>query len=135
MTVQGGMGVVAQINTGSLTTIVSLLDIDFPELMMFIKESTGHDAAGGWYQATASGKRRAQPFPMRLGWDTAQATHAQIVTSFDAGTEVGFSIADPDGDEVLGFQVLIEKIKRMSEQEGIYEADITVHPTGAVTIT
>ena len=135
MAAQGGYGVVARINTGSMTAIVGVLGVEFPKFTKFMKESTGHDATSGYYTATPSGKRRLQPFRMRIAWDTAEATHAQMVTSFNADTAVTVDIADPDGDEVISFSSHIEEIGRISEQEGILEADILVHPSGPPTIT
>jgi hypothetical protein len=134
MAAQGGYGVPLKINTGSLTTIVGVTDVDFPEFMNYVAESTGHDSSGGYYEAVATGKKRVQPFPATLNWDTAEATHAAIVTAFDAGTAVGMSIEDPDGDEVISFSAIVEKIGRVSRQEDRYYAVVTFHPTGAPSI-
>lgn len=135
MAAQGGFGVPLKINTGSLTTIVGVTDVDIPEFINYIAESTGHDSSGGYYQATATGKKRVMPFPATINWDTAEATHAAIVTAFDAGTAVGMSIEDPDGDEVIAFSAIVEKIGRVSRQEDRYYAVVTFHVTGAPTIT
>lgn len=135
MAAQGGYGVVLKINTGSLTAVTGVTDVDIPEFMNYIAESTGHDSSGGYYQAVATGKKRVQPFPATLNWDTAEATHAAIVTAFDAGTPLGMSIEDPDGDEVIAFSAIVEKIGRVSRQEDRYYAVVTFHVTGAPTIT
>lgn len=135
MAIQGGYGVVTKIYTSSLTTIANVMDVDFPKFMKFIAESTGHDSTSGYYTAVASGKRRVEPFTMVLAWDDAQATHAQIVTSFAADTSVAMSIQDPDGQEIIAFSAHIEEIERESRQDGVLQATVLVHPTGAPTIT
>lgn len=78
MAAQGGFGVVLKINTGSLTAVTGVTNVDFPEFMKYLAESTGHDSSGGYYEAVATGKRRLNPFPVEINWDTAEATHAAI---------------------------------------------------------
>lgn len=132
---QGGFGVVVKINTGTLTAVANLIDVDYPKFKKYIAEMTGHDSAGGYYEAVATGKRRLEAFPMTLGWDIVETTHAAIITAFDSDAPVGFSIEDPDGDEVIAFDAHIEEIMRISKQEDGMKAEILVHPTGAPTIT
>lgn len=132
---QGGFGVVLKIDiSATLTAIVDILEVDFPKFTKFIAESTGHDAASGYYEATATGKRRLQPFGLTVAWDSAAATHAEIVNAFDADTAYPMSIEDPDGDEVISFSAHIEEIERMGDQEDVFKAEILVHPTGAPSI-
>ena len=57
MAAQGRLWSSIKINTGSLTTIVGVTDVDFPEFMNYVAESTGHDSSGGYYEAVATGKR------------------------------------------------------------------------------
>lgn len=135
-TAQGGFGLDLKIDISStLTTIVQVLSADFPEFSKFIAEATGHDSDGGYYEAVASGKRRLNPFSVEIGWDTAEATHAAVVTAFNSDDAVDMSIEDPDGDEVIAFAAHIERISRVSQQEGTYRANVTIHPTGQPTIT
>jgi hypothetical protein len=135
MAEQGGFGVVVRINTGALTAVANLIDVDFPEINRIIAENTAHDASGGYYTAIPSGKRRVNPFPMELGWNDAEATHAAMLTNFGVETSVGFNIQDPDGQEVIAFSGYIESVGRISKQDGNYRCRIMVHPTGAPTIT
>lgn len=135
VTPQGGMGLLLKINTGSLVTIPSVLDADFPKFKKFIAESTGHDATSGYYTSTTTGKRRIEPFSAILAWDIGDATQAAIRTNFNADTSVQMSIADPDGDETITFQAHVEELERMSDQEDVYKCRVLIHPTGAPTIT
>lgn len=137
MAVQGGYGVSCQIDvSGTPTALVGVLEVNWPEFRAFIAEATAHDSASGYYEAVHSGKRRVMPFTWKLGWDTSDATHAAVLTAFNADTAVTFSIADPDGDETIAFEAFVESVQRMiTGQDGRYEADVTVHPTGVATIT
>ncbi len=135
-TMQGGFGVVAKIDvSATLTTVVNLLDIDWPKFRNYITEATGHDSAGGYYEAVATGKKRVESFKVTLGWDVSNATHAQIVTAFTDGNPRPWTIADPDSDETIAISVIVEEIQRISRQEDGYKAEILMHPTGQPTIT
>jgi len=135
MAVGTGFGVPLKINTGSLTTIVNMEDIDSWTFQKFITEITGHDAAGGYYEALATGKFRFTPFTCLLTWDDAEATHQQVITSFNATTAIGMSVADPGGTETITFNAFIEQMERMSKQDGAYRCRVTVHPTGQPTLS
>lgn len=135
MAVQGGYGILVKINTGSLTTIVGVIDAAFPKQTAFIAESTGHDATSGYYTAVKTGKRRLEPFDIKVAWDDTAATNAAILTNLAAEASVGFSVQDPDGQEIIAFSGHVEAIERAGEQEDLYHAIITVHPTGAPSIT
>lgn len=135
MSEQGGFGVALKINTGSLTTVVGLLDVEFPEQTRIIAESTGHDAPSGYYTGIPSGKRRLEPFPATIKWDDTQATHAAMLTNFNASTVLGWSIQDPGGQEIIAFNAWVERISRISKQDGAYQARVQIHPTGVPTIT
>jgi hypothetical protein len=135
MAVQGGFGLVLKINTGSLVAVVNVVDADFPRQSRVIAENTAHDASGGYYMGIPSGKRRLDPFRAVLNWDDAAASHAAVLTNFAAETSIGMSIQDPDGQEVIAFNAYIENIGRISRQENGYQAEVTIHPTGAPTIT
>ena len=135
MAQQGGFGLDVQIDvSASLAALVHVLDMDLPEFTKFIAEMTGHDSPSGYYEAVDTGKKRLQPFSVTLGWDSAASSHAAVLTAFNAAAPVTFSVADPAGDEVISFECLIEKVKRMAKQEDGYKAEVTIHPTGAPTI-
>lgn len=136
MAQQGGFGVQLKIMVSTtLTAIANLLDVDYPRLMKYIAESTAHDSTDGYYEAIATGKRRVEPFTARIAWDDSETTHTAIITAFDADTAVSMSIADPDSSETLSFSAHIEAIGRIAKQEGIYEAEVAIHPTGKATLT
>lgn len=135
MAVQGGFGAILKINTGSLTTIVNVEDIDDWVLDRIIAENTGHDASGGFAEFTPSGKRMMPAFGFLCSWDDSEATHQAIITNWAAETTVGFSVSDPDGTETLSFSGYIKTIARMSKQDGVYRAKMTLQPTGAITLS
>lgn len=136
MAQSGGFGLVVQIDvSGTPTALVHVLDMDIPEFMKFIAEMTGHDSAGGYYEAVDTGKKRVQPFPVTLGWDVGEATHTAILTAFNSATPVTFSVEDPAGGETISFECLVERVKRVSKQEDGYKAEVTIHPTGQPTIS
>ncbi len=136
MAVQGGFGVALKIDiTAVLTLVTKVLDTEFPNLKKFIAESTAHDSAGGYYEATATGKYRAMPFPATIQWDAAEATHAEFITAFAANASKPMSIEDPAGTEVISFNAHIEEMGRAAVQEGLYQMRVLIHPTGQATIT
>lgn len=135
MAVQGGYGLICRINTGALTAIVDIVDASFPEQNKILADATTHDSTGGYREWIAVGLRELSEFTLTVLWDDAQATHAQALTSFVADTTVNMNIQDPDANETIAFAAHIKTIKRISEQEDVYKAEITVQPTGAPTIT
>lgn len=134
--VQGGFGVILSIDVGTvLTAVTKIVDVGFPEFEKILAESTGHDSTDGYYEAVATGKRKLNEFTCTLTWDTNEATHAAVVTAFDADAAVSFSIQDPIGDETIAFEGHIRTVGRISEQEDVYKAEVAIQPTGAPTIT
>lgn len=134
-TPQGGFGLACKIDVSGTLATIAVLEAEFPEFTKFLAESTAHNSAGGYREMTASGKRALEPFSWTLGWDTSDTSHAAVVTAFDSDASVTFSIADPDGDEVIQFEAHVERIGRISAQEDILKAKVKISPTGAPTIT
>lgn len=132
MTAQGGYGLDLQLNG---TTVVGVEDVDELSFMKFIAETTGHDSADGYYEATATGKRRIEPLSMAMFWDVNDATHAAVLAAFDSDDASTFTWADPDGDESVEFDAHVERLGRVSAQEDAYRANVDLHPTGTATIT
>jgi hypothetical protein len=131
MATQGGQGVVLKITvTAALTAVANLLDIDMPEFTKYLDETTSHGSTGGYYEARATGKRRLEPFPATVEWDSSDSTHAAIVAAFNSDDPVDMSIEDPAGDEVITFTAHIEKIGRIAKGDQRYKARIQIHPTG-----
>jgi hypothetical protein len=136
MAAQGSFGIAVQIDVSSTpTALASVLDLPEVSLMKYIAESTAHDSTDGFYEATDTGKRRIDPITVTLAWDTSETTHGAIVTAFNSETPVTFTVTDPDGDETISMEVHIERISRIFAQEDIYKATVTLHPTGAPTIS
>lgn len=130
---QGGYGVVLKIGS-PLAAVAKLLDdVEFPEQELVMVDAVAHDNADGYLERLSSGLRKTNPFTVTLGWSTAN--HADIQTQFALDTATGFSIEDPNGDEVIAFSGFISKIGRVSEAEGLYKADVEITPTGKATIT
>lgn len=135
MATQGGHGLVCKINTGSLVTIVNMMDCVFPEQEKYLAEATFHDSASAYLEYVSTGLRNLTEFEMTLAWDDTEATHAQIMTSFDADTAIGMSIEDSLGQETIAFDAHILKVGRVSQSRELYQCKISVQPTGGPTIT
>ena len=127
----GGFGIIVKINTVAITY---LLEGEIPEQEKFIAEATPHNASGGYAVHVATGKRKLNEIKLTLGWDKTEATHAAVLTSFDAETAATFEVTTPGADEVITFSGLISKVGRIAEQEDAYKAEVTIQPTGAPTI-
>lgn len=135
MAIQGAFGVILKINSGSLTTIANVEDIDDWVLDRILAEVTAHDSSGGYAEFVPSGKRMMPAFSATITWDDSITEHQSIITNWAAETTVGFSISDPDGTETLTFSGYIKTIARMGKQDGAYRAKITIQPTGAITLS
>jgi hypothetical protein len=135
MATQGGHGVDLKINTGSLTSVVHLMDVSFPEQEKFLAEATYHDSASAYLEYIDTGLRQLTEFEATVAWDDTATTHAQVLTSFAASTAVGMSIEDPLGQEVIAFDAHIRKVGRVAQSRELYQCVITIQPTGGPTIT
>lgn len=135
MATQGGHGVVLKVNTGSLTTVVNLMDVDFPEQEKYLAEATFHDSSSAYLEYISTGLRNLSEFEAILAWDDTETTHAQLVTSFNADTTVGMSIEDPLGQETIAFDAHIRKLGRVSKSRELYQCKVTIQPSGGPTIT
>lgn len=138
MAEQGGFGVVFKVMISTtLTAVVNLLDIDFPEQTKEVADMTAHPsaAATGYRSYIDSGVRELTEFTAVLGWDDLEATHAAILTAFDATTALSMSIEDAAGQEVIAFSGFVRTVGRISKIGDGYKANVVVRPTGAPTIT
>lgn len=139
MATQGGLGVKIKIPVGAptpvQTVVAHLLEVEFPELEKVLAEVTAHDSPGGWAEFIDSGKRNAGEFAATLLWDPAEATHAAIISMFEAKPAVEMSIEDPASTEILTFDAHIQKMGRVAEMEEGYKCEVTIQPTGPVVIT
>ena len=131
-TAQGGFGVTLLLNG---TAVVQVEDIDELVFSKIIAEATGHDSDGGYYESVATGKRRIEAFSCTMLWDKTAATHAAVISAFDADVVQTFTWSDPDGDETVEFKAHVESIGRVSAQEDAYKANVLIHPSGTATIT
>lgn len=135
MSTQGGFGVSVKIAVSStLTAIAHVASGALPEFEKMVAEVTGHDAAGGYAEWLATGKRKVNQFALTLVWDPAESTHAALKAGFDSNDSVAMSFESPDGYEIVSFDALIVKLGRVSEQEGYYQCDVTIQPTGQPTV-
>ncbi len=135
MSTQGGFGLTVKIAVAAVqTAIAHLLSASMPEFEKILKESTGHDSAGGYAEYIATGKRKVNAFEATLLWDKADATHAAIKAAFDSDSAVAMTVMDPDGAETITFNAHIFKMGRISEQEDGYQCKISIQPTGQPSI-
>ena len=133
MAAQGGFGLTATINA---TTIVRILDAEFPKIKNFIAEATGHDATNGYYTAISSGKKRAETMKLTVAWNATD--HAAILAGLGAcheaivagtRTEVQHRITRLDARE-LGRQSATQaqvRVRGVAFQLGIVVAHDVVH--------
>ncbi len=118
----------------TLTTIANVVDMDYPALEKVVAESTGHDSTAGYAEWIATGKYTVGEFTITVVWDSADSTHAAIVTAFDAGAAVSMSLADPDTVETITFSAHVKGMTRQADQEDAYKAEIVFQPTGQASI-
>lgn len=128
---QGGFGAKIKINiSDTMTVIAKLLEFDPIELEKILADWTGHDSPGGYEEKIATGKRKVNPFTCTLGWDRSKPTHDAIQAAFDSDDTVTMSVEDRLGAEVIEFEVHIQKIGRIYEQEEGFRAEVNIEPTG-----
>lgn len=134
MTRQGGFGAKIRIGEAPGDVIVHVEEFEFPELEKLLVEVTGHDSPGGWAEYIETGKRRANAFNLTITWDRTQSTHQAVLAAFEAEGPVPMSVADPDEIETIIFDAKISKMGRITDQEGAYQCEVEIQPTGPVTI-
>ena len=136
MAKQGGFGLQIKIDvSGAMTAVANVLESDFPEQERIVADATAHDSAGGYAEYVSTGLRQLNEFKLTLAWDDAETTHQAILSAYNSETPVDMSVADPNGNETIAFSAFITKIGRISEKKGVYQAEVTVQPTGAPTIS
>ena len=135
MAEQGAFGIALKINTGSLTAIVKLIDLEFPTQEKIIDEMYTHDATGGYLRRIASGARKLGTFKATLIWDDTAATHAALITNLNADTTVGMSMNDPDSQENIAFNAHVAILKRIGKPTEAFKCEVEIAPDGAPTIT
>lgn len=136
MTAQGSFGVDLKITVSTtLTTVVGLKDVSFPEQVAEVADVTAHDSTSGYREKIKTGVKELTPMTGTINWDTSETTHSTILTAFGSDDSVNMSIADPDADESIAFAALITRVGRISPLSGGYEAQVEITPTGAPTIS
>lgn len=136
MSVSGGFGVDWKVDVSStLTSVEHVREIEFPDEEHELTEVTAHDSPGGYTEWLATGRIRTEEFTVKLTWDDALATHQEIRTHHGDGTALNMSLTAPDGQETLTFDGLVRKLKRMSPQDGSYDMEVTILPTGQITLS
>lgn len=138
MAEQGGFGVVLKIMISTtLTAVTNLLDVDFPGQEKELADMTAHpsSAATGYRTWVDSGVRSLTEFTAVLGWDDLEATHAAVLTAFDATTALSMSMEDPGGQEIIAFSGFIRAVGREAKIGAGYKCNVAIQPTGAPTIT
>jgi hypothetical protein len=133
---QGGFGAKLKITiTATLTLVVGLRDVKFPEQIKELAEATSHDSTGGYRRFIDTGLRELGEFSATLRWDKLLPTHAAVLTAFNGTAAVNMSIEDPLGQEIIAFAAFVSKIARMSPMDDVYEAEVEFRPSGPPTIT
>jgi len=136
MAKQGGYGVVVKITVAStLTAIAAIKKVKFSDQEKKLVDVTSHDSTGGWQEWLATGRFDQKEASLTLVWDKALPTHAALITAFTSTSPVNMSFQDKSGSEIIAFSAHITKMSRASEQEGAYECEVGVQPTGQPTVT
>lgn len=133
MATAGGFGAQLKIDiSGTMTITVDVVEIPWPEISRLLPDATAHDSASGYREFIPSGKREAGEFTVRVQWDDLQATHAALLTAYGSTTPLGMQLLNVSSTDGLSFMGLVKTIGRVSLQDGVYEANITIQPTGPV---
>ena len=136
MTAQGSFGVDLKITVSTtLTAIVGVTDVTFPEQVAEVADVTPHDAASGYRVKIKTGVRELTPMTATVNWDVDETTHSTILTAFASDDSVNMSVADPDEDETIAFAGLITRVGRVTPLSGGYSARVEITPTGAPSIS
>jgi len=128
---QGGFGLALTLNG---TAIVYMTDLSQLRVIKQLAEITGHDSAGGYYDAQEQGIRRLEPFDTTLIWDALEPTHEAIVAAFASNAPSSFSWTDPQSFETISFNARIGRVGRVAQQESAYIAHVEIRPVGKPTI-
>lgn len=136
MAKQGGYGVVVKITVAStLTAIAAIKKFKFPENEKKMADATTHDSDGGWAEWLATGRFEQKEASITLVWDKSLPTHAALVTAFNSTSPVSVSFQDHAGTEITTINAHITKMSRTSEQDGLYECEVGILPTGKPVVT
>ena len=136
MTIQGAFGTEVKIDISTTLTVIAKVEAAaWPNQTAMIAEVTTHDSAQGYYEAIATGKKRLEGFTLGLIFDAAEATHAEILLALGDGEKKPFEVSDPQAQETILFDAFIESVERVSDQDQALKANVTIHPSGAPTIS
>lgn len=126
-----GMGLNVKISVSStLTALAKVLKGGPPELERLVAEATPHIGSDGWAVYHSTGKRKMNSFPLTLEWDKSEATHMAILAAFTSEEPITMEVDSPDGQQKISFDMLVTKIKFISEQEETFNAEIEIQPSG-----
>lgn len=111
--------------------IVHAAKLAYPDIEKILADNTAHDSPEGFEESVDSGKRKWGEIPLLINWDPEEATHAALLAGVTSKPPALFKVESPTGADPLSFYAHIRKISRATEQEGNFQATITIKPTGA----
>lgn len=136
MGIQGGFGVVFEMSIASvMTPVAHITEVKYPKLEKEIAEVTAHDSPGGYAEHIATGKFSLGELTFTLAWDGADSTHSALLAAYNSKQPVDFSIHSPDNTDSIAFSALVKSLEFGAEQDGFYQCEVTLQPTGQPTIT
>lgn len=136
MATQGAFGGVVKIDvTATPTAVAKAVEIGSYKRTRVISEVTAHDSASAWQERIVTGRRNVEPFPVRVLFDKANATHAALRTGLSSGSTVNLKWQDPLGQEIYSFVGLVTKQAATVDQEDGYYCEFTLEPAAGPTKT
>ena len=136
MSKTGGHGADWKVEVSStLVTVPNVREIAFPEVDLELTDVTGHGSTGGYQEFLPTGRFMTGEITMTLTWDESESAHAQLRTSFAAGTALSQSIEDSGSSETYSFDGYVKKLSPASPQDGSYDMVVTIQPTGVVAVS
>jgi len=130
---EGMMGtkIYITVSGGAETQIVHAAKLAYPDIEKILADNSAHDSQAGIEETVASGQRKWGDIPLLVNWDPEEASHAVLLTGVTSKPPALFKVESPTGADPLTFYAHIKKISRATEQEGNFQATITIKPTGA----
>ena len=136
MAISGGHGVQFQVEvSASLTEMANVREVQFPEEDNEITDVTAHDSPSGYSERLPTGRVLTSEFTVLVTWDDAETTHQEVRTHHSDKTILNLALISPDSQETLTFAGFVRKLARSSPQDGSYDMEITIAPSGAVVLT
>jgi len=146
MTYEKAFGTQFQIGDGALastpsyTTIAQVKSVGDWAIEQILADVTHHSSTAGFREVFPSGRRNVDDIDIELGYDPANATHANsaggLMHALLNETKLAYKIIFPDTNSTTWtFEAYVKKIGTMVEQEEELRQTVTFAITGQPTLT